>query len=58
VSVSVMLEVLEKMQPKHFEESKAAIAKLIPSFGKKLNDNSGLAKKTLKATAKTLGLKA
>lgn len=58
VSVSVMLEVLEKMQPKQFEESKAAIAKLIPSFGKKLNDNSGLAKKTLKATAKTLGLKA
>ena len=58
VSVSVMLEVLEKMQPKQFQESKAAIAKLIPSFGKKLNDNPALAKKTLKATAKTLGLKA
>ncbi|MBT5088691.1 MAG: malate:quinone oxidoreductase, partial [Micrococcales bacterium] len=58
VSVSVMLEVLQKMQPKQFDESKAAIAKLIPSFGKKLNDNPALAKKTLKATAKTLGLKA
>ena len=58
VSVSVMLEVLQKMQPKQFQESKAAIAKLIPSFGKKLNDNPALAKKTLKSTAKTLGLKA
>jgi malate dehydrogenase (quinone) len=53
-----MLEVLQKMQPKQFDESKAAIAKLIPSFGKKLNDNPALAKKALRATAKTLGLKA
>ena len=58
VSVSVMLEVLQKMQPTEFDSWTESIAGVVPSFGKKLNENPALAKRTLKATAKTLGLKA
>lgn len=58
VSVSVMFEVLAKMQPKEFSSFEDAIAKVVPSFGKKLNEHPALAKSTLRKTAKTLGLKA
>ena len=58
VSVSVMLDVLQRMSPEEFPGWKKAIQELIPSFGKKLNEDAALAKKTMKATAKTLKLTA
>ena len=58
VSVSVMLDVLSKMHPTEFSSWASDLRKLIPSFGKKLNQDSALAKKTLASTAKVLGLKA
>lgn len=58
VSVSVMLDVLSKMHPEEFNSWSSELRKLIPSFGKKLNQDPALAKKTLASTAKVLGLKA
>ena len=58
VSVSVMLDVLEKMTPEEFPGWKKAIREIIPSFGKNLNEDAALAKKTMKATAKSLKLTA
>jgi len=58
VSVSVMLDVLKRMSPEEFPGWKKAIQELIPTFGKKLNEDAALAKKTMKATAKSLKLTA
>lgn len=58
VSVSVMLDVLSKMHPAEFSSWGSDLRKLIPSFGKKLNQDAALSKKTLASTAKVLGLKA
>jgi malate dehydrogenase (quinone) len=58
VSVSVMLDVLRKFYPEQPASWQKTYAKLIPSFGKSLNSNPELARKSLAATAKTLKLKA
>lgn len=58
VSVSVMLDVLNKFYPEQPGSWQKTYAKLIPSFGKSLNSNPELARKSLAATAKTLKLRA
>ncbi len=58
VSVSVMLDVLAKMEPVNITHWRSKLTKLIPTFGKNLNEQPSLAKKTMAATAKTLKLKA
>lgn len=58
VSVSVMLDVLEKMDPASYLSWKSKLTELIPTFGKNLNEQPSLAKKTMAATAKTLKLTA
>ena len=58
VSVSVMLDVLKKFYPEQPASWQKVYTKLIPSFGKSLNSNPELARKSLAATAKTLKLKA
>jgi malate dehydrogenase (quinone) len=58
VSVSVMLDVLQKFYPDQKPQFDAQLPKLIPAYGKKLNNSAALAKKILAATAKTLKLKA
>ena len=58
VSVSVMLDVLERMAPDEFPTWTKSIKELIPTFGKDLNENAELAKKTMKQTAKSLKLTA
>ena len=58
VSVSVMLDVLERMEPMTFPKWKKNLRDLIPSFGRELNNDPALAKRTMRATAKTLKLKA
>ena len=58
VSVSVMLDVLERMAPDEFPTWTKSIKELIPTFGKDLNENAALAKKTMKQTAKSLKLTA
>jgi malate dehydrogenase (quinone) len=58
VSVSVMLDVLQRMAPDDFPTWTKAIKELIPTFGKDLNENAELAKKTMKQTAKSLNLTA
>jgi malate dehydrogenase (quinone) len=58
VSVSVMLDVLERFYSSEFSAWSSQLKKLIPTLGKRLNDDPALAKKTLASTAKTLKLKA
>ncbi len=58
VSVSVMLDVLERFYSSEFSAWSSELKKLIPTLGKKLNEDAALAKKTLASTAKTLKLKA
>lgn len=58
VSVSVMLDVLKKFFPEDFVPWESKLKKLIPSFGKNLNQDPALAAKVLASTAKTLKLKA
>jgi malate dehydrogenase (quinone) len=58
VSVSVMLDVLEKFYPDQLKSWVPALKELIPTYGKSLNSDSALAKKSLSETAKTLKLKA
>lgn len=58
VSVSVMLDVLQKLFPGQQEAWQKNLTSLIPSYGQKLNDSPALAKKTLSATAKKLKLRA
>jgi malate dehydrogenase (quinone) len=54
----VMLDVLERMAPDEFPTWTKSIKELIPTFGKDLNENAALAKKTMKQTAKSLKLTA
>ncbi len=58
VSVSVMLDVMQRFYPEQFGKFEQDLKKLIPGYGKKLNADATLAKKTLAATAKVLKLKA
>ncbi len=58
VSVSVMLDVMQRFYPDHFAQFEKPLTKLIPTYGKKLNSDAALAKKVLASTAKTLKLKA
>lgn len=58
VSVSVMLDVMQRFYPQRFADFEKPLSKLIPAYGKKLNSDPILAKKVLAATAKTLKLKA
>jgi malate dehydrogenase (quinone) len=44
------------MAPDDFPTWTKAIKELIPTFGKQLNENAGLATKTMKQTAKSLNL--
>ena len=58
VSVSVMLDVLKKFYPEQMDGWKPELSKLIPTYGKSLNSDPALAKKSLADTAKALKLKA
>lgn len=58
VSVSVMLDVMQRFYPDHFAQFEKPLTKLIPTYGKKLNSDAALAKKVLASTAKTLKLEA
>lgn len=58
VSVSVMLDVMQKMYGSNFADWSKAIKGVIPSLGSNLNSSPVSAKKTLAETAKVLKLKA
>lgn len=58
VSVSVMLDVMQRFYPDRFTQFEKSLTALIPAYGKKLNSDAALAKKVLASTAKTLKLKA
>ncbi len=58
VSVSVMLDVLERMYPQSATDWKKDLTQVIPALGKSLNADPKLAKKLLADTAKTLRLRA
>ena len=58
VSVSVMLDVMERLFKQDFDGFKPELKTMIPSLGQSLNGRPALAKKTLAATAKALKLKA
>lgn len=55
-AVHVMLEVLEKCFPQHFEEWESKIVEMIPSYGMSLVENPELFQKINTSTAKTLEL--
>lgn len=58
VSVSVMLDVLQRFYPEKFTSFEKPLTALIPAYGKKLNSDAALAKKVLASTAKALKLRA
>uniref|UniRef100_UPI00404827FA malate:quinone oxidoreductase n=1 Tax=Aquiluna sp. TaxID=2053504 RepID=UPI00404827FA len=58
VSVSVMLDVMERMFPASFASYLPTLKEMIPGYGQHLNAKPALAKKTLAASAKVLKLKA
>lgn len=58
VSVSVMLDVMQKMYPELSSGWKKELHSVIPSLGKQLNADPKLAKKLLADTARVLKLKA
>jgi len=58
VSVSVMLDVMRRMYKEGFDAFEGKLLEMIPGYGKKLNENPGLAKKILSQTANDLHLKA
>ena len=58
VSVSVMLDVMQRMFPASFASYLPTFKEMIPGYGQHLNAKPALAKKTLAATAKVLKLKA
>ena len=58
VSASVMLDVLAKFYPDQLKAWAPGLKELIPTYGKNLNTDPSLAKKSLSETAKTLKLKA
>ncbi|WML49514.1 malate:quinone oxidoreductase [Neobacillus sp. PS3-34] len=55
-AVHVMLEVLEKCFPQHFEEWESKIIEMIPSYGMSLVENPELFQKIYTSTAKNLRL--
>ncbi|HLO11067.1 MAG TPA: malate:quinone oxidoreductase [Pseudoneobacillus sp.] len=55
-AVNVMLEVLEKCFPQHFEEWESKLIEMIPSYGVSLAENPELFQKIHTSTAQTLGL--
>lgn len=57
-AVHVMLQVIERCFPTEFTTWQSKLKKMIPSFGESLNSDANAAKKSLAATAKTLGLNA
>ena len=58
VSVSVMLEVMQRMYGPDYNSFEPRLAEMIPSYGKNLNENASLAKRVLADTAQALKLKA
>lgn len=58
VSVSVMLDVIERMFSDRFDDFTPELRKIIPGYGLSLNEDPLLAKRLLAETAKSLGLKA
>jgi malate dehydrogenase (quinone) len=58
VSVSVMLEVMQRMYGPDYNSFEPRLAEMIPSYGKNLNENASLARRVLAATAQALKLKA
>ena len=58
VSVSVMLDVMQRLYPDQFSSYSPKFQEMIPSFGQGLNAKPALAKMTLAETAKVLKLKA
>ena len=58
VSVSVMLDVMQRMFPASFASYLPTLKEMIPGYGQHLNAKPALAKKTLAASAKVLKLKA
>ena len=53
-AVPIMLGLLERCFPEQFDGWKPALKELIPTFGKKLNDDDAAAKASMSATAETL----
>ena len=58
VSVSVMLDVMQRMYSESYKSFEPALKEMIPGYGQQLNAKPALAKKILAQTAKTLKLKA
>lgn len=58
VSVSVMLDVMERMFPGDFDGYRDRLVEMVPGYGTRLNENPDLAQRLLAATAATLKLKA
>jgi malate dehydrogenase (quinone) len=58
VSVSVMLDVMQRMYPESYASFEPALKDMIPGYGQQLNSKPALAKRILANTAKTLKLKA
>lgn len=56
VSAKVMLEVLTQLEPELAKKQQSQIEKMIPTYGRPINSDSALAKKTLSSTAKALKL--
>ena len=57
-AVYIMIEVLKKAYPDQFKDWEPKLKKMIPSYGKSLNNDAKAAKASLESTAKTLKLKA
>ena len=57
-AVYIMIEVLKKAYPNEFKDWEPKLKKMIPSYGKALNNDAKAAKASLAATAKALNLKA
>jgi len=57
-AVYIMIEVLKKAYPNEFKDWEPKLKKMIPSYGKALNNDAKAAKASLAATAKALKLKA
>ena len=56
VSAKVMLDVLTQLEPELARKQQSQIEKMIPTYGRPINSDSALAKKTLSSTAKALKL--
>ena len=56
VSAKVMLDVLTQLEPELARKQQSRIEEMIPTYGRPINSDSALAKKTLSSTAKALKL--